>query len=180
MVRLSKIITKTGDGGETGLSDGSRVPKSSPRVHAYGEVDELNSAIGLAVSLGAGPAEALARIQNELFDLGADLSSPGAGKGRVSEGMVDALEADAASLNEDLEPLTSFVLPGGPAPAAALHLARAVCRRAERACWALAGTKGEEVAPATLKYLNRLSDLLFIMARVACWDGEVLWEPREK
>lgn len=179
MIRLSSIITKTGDHGTTGLADGSRVGKECPRVHAYGEVDELNSAIGLAISLGAGPREVLERIQNELFDLGADLSSPDGGKGRVGEEAVAALEADAGRSNEGLEPLTSFVLPGGPAPAAALHLARAVCRRAERACWALAGVEGEEVCPVSLKYLNRLSDLLFIMARSAAGGDEALWEPRE-
>ena len=169
---LPRIVTKTGDGGETGLGDGSRVSKSDQRVDAYGEVDEANSAIGLALALGAEPRESLKRIQENLFSLGADLSTPG-GAGRVSEEMVDALERDLSEADRGLPPLKNFVLPGGPPPAAALHLARAVVRRAERAFWAMPAEESDALAG---KYLNRLSDLLFTLARTNGGDGEPRWK----
>ena len=181
MVTLSKLYTKTGDGGMTRIGDMSQVPKTSPRIAAYGCVDELNSVIGLARCSGAGPDEVLARVQNDLFDLGADLCVPQAEgeeeRLRVQPGQVLYLEERIDELTRDLAPLRSFVLPGGRTPAAWLHLARTVCRRAERAAWQLA--EQEPVGEPVLLYLNRLSDLLFAMARAANDGGEadVLWEP---
>jgi cob(I)alamin adenosyltransferase len=180
MVFLSRIYTRSGDAGETGLGDGSRVLKSSPRVAAYGEVDELNSVLGL-VACHAAESESLLRdIQNDLFDVGADLcvpATPGETALRVRLEQATGLEREIDRLNERLQPLKSFVLPGGSTAAAWLHFARAVCRRAERAVVAL--TRTELVNPNVLIYLNRLSDLLFVMARVANRDGQgdVLWEP---
>jgi cob(I)alamin adenosyltransferase len=182
MVYLSRIYTKAGDGGETGLGDGTRVLKCSARVSAYGEVDELNAILGFASGLG-GPHQGLTRsIQNDLFDLGADLCVPPATPEptralRVTAAQVERLEKEIDRLNERLEPLRSFVLPGGTALAAWLHLARTVCRRAERSVVALRQT--EPVSPNVLVYLNRLSDLLFVLARIANDDGkaDVLWEP---
>jgi cob(I)alamin adenosyltransferase len=176
-VRLTRIYTRGGDQGETSLGDGSRVSKLDPLVGAYGAVDELNSAVGWArVEVGDPRLE---RIQNELFDLGADLSVPyeeDDEKLRVTQGQVDALERDCDEANERLEPLKSFVLPGGSEAASRLHLARAVCRRAERV--ALAASEERPVNPLALVYLNRLSDLLFILARAANADGgELLWTP---
>jgi cob(I)alamin adenosyltransferase len=169
-VRLTRIYTRTGDAGETSLGDLSRVPKTDPRIAAVGAVEELNAHLGL-VSFG----EPLPRIQNELFDLGADLAVPfaeGDGKLRIVQGQVDALETDCDRFNEGLEPLKSFLLPGGNETGARLHLARTVCRRAE-----LTALHVEPVNPLSLRYLNRLSDLLFILARVANAGDEPLWKP---
>jgi cob(I)alamin adenosyltransferase len=179
-VTLSRIYTRTGDAGETHLGDLSRVSKLDERVAAYGAVDELNSCLGLALADGV-PDEMrapLERIQNELFDLGADLAVPLAVEGRlrVTAAQVEWLERLCDEFNERLEPLRSFVLPGGTPAAARLHLARAVCRRAERDALAAEGAHG--VNPAVLAYLNRLSDLLFILARCANAGGnEPLWKP---
>jgi len=180
-VRLTKIYTRGGDRGETSLGDGSRVSKLDPRVAAYGAVDELNSQLGLVLALRdldpklRGP---LARIQNELFDLGADLSvpfAPGDDRLRVTQQQVDELERLCDLHNEGLEELKSFVLPGGTEPAARLHVARAVCRRAELSALSAAGEV--ELDPLVPVYLNRLSDLLFILARVANGGDEPLWRP---
>lgn len=184
-VRLTRIYTGGGDGGETSLGDGTRVAKDSARIEAFGSVDELNAVIGLVLSDG-GPAEIagpLARIQNELFDLGADLAVPGSDEGdrsalRISPEQVRALEVECDALNEELEPLKSFVLPGGSELAARLHHARTVARRAERRVVTLRSL--EPVSDDVLVYLNRLSDLLFIMARAASrveGPGETLWRP---
>jgi cob(I)alamin adenosyltransferase len=176
-VRLTRIYTRGGDRGQTSLGDGSRVSKLDPLVRAYGAVDELNSVVGWARVQAPDPR--LERVQNDLFDLGADLSVPYEeedGKLRVTQAQIDALERDCDAANEPLEPLKSFVLPGGSEPAARLHVARAVCRRAESvALWA-AGER--PVNPLALVYLNRLSDLLFILARAANAEGdEPLWRP---
>jgi cob(I)alamin adenosyltransferase len=181
-VRLTKIYTRGGDTGETSLGDGARVSKLDTRIAAFGTVDELNAAIGLVLA-GDHPEEAedvLARIQNELFDLGADLSVPMEHQGRlrVTQAQVDALERECDRFNADLPELKSFVLPGGSAAAARLHVARTVCRRAEREAIAASGVYA--VNPLALVYLNRLSDLLFILARAAnVADGreEPLWRP---
>jgi cob(I)alamin adenosyltransferase len=187
MVKLTKIYTRTGDDGTTRLGDMSQTLKHDPRVDAYGDVDETNSSIGLArASLGGGHAldAALKRIQNDLFDLGADLCVPESDKPlgyeplRITQGQVDRLESEIDALNARLQPLNSFILPGGSETAARLHLSRTVCRRAERKVTALIA--GDAVInPAALKYLNRLSDLLFVMARIANDDGasDVLWIP---
>lgn len=186
MVVLNKIYTRTGDAGETALGNGTRVPKHALRVAAYGTVDEANATIGLARLHAAGQTDgALARIQNDLFDLGADLCRPDMAKDaeaeypplRVTAAQVARLEAEIDAMNEALQPLRSFVLPGGSALAAHLHLARTVSRRAERLTVELAGT--EEVNPAALKYLNRLSDWCFVASRVANGNGreDVLWVP---
>jgi cob(I)alamin adenosyltransferase len=176
-VRLTRIYTRGGDLGETSLGDGSRVSKLDPLVRAYGAVDELNSIVGWARVEVSDPR--LERIQNELFDLGADLSVPfeeGDEKLRVTQGQIDALERDCDEANQLLEPLKSFVLPGGSEAAARLHVARAVCRRAERV--ALSAAEERPVNPLALVYLNRLSDLLFILARAAnAGGGELLWTP---
>ena len=176
MVKLNKIYTRTGDVGTTGLVDGSRVAKSSALIAAIGEVDEANSAIGLAVLHAADPAP-LQRIQNDLFDLGADLATPGEMDGalRIIPAQVERLEAEIDAMTARLEPLTSFVLPGGTAAAAALHLARSIARRAERAATAVE----PPVSAPALAYLNRLSDWLFCAARAANGLGEqdVLWQP---
>jgi cob(I)alamin adenosyltransferase len=188
MVVLNKIYTRTGDAGLTALGTGERVPKHSLRIAAYGTVDETNACIGLArLALAAEPKldAMLARVQNDLFDLGADLTVPEReGKPqrqrlRVSEAQVERLEAEIDELNAELSPLTSFVLPGGSAAAAALHVARTVCRRAERGVVALAGESGEHVSASALKYINRLSDLLFVASRYANdrGRGDVLWVP---
>jgi cob(I)alamin adenosyltransferase len=183
MVTLNRIYTKTGDKGDTGLGDGTRVPKFALRISAYGTVDEANAAIGVARLSATGELdEMLARIQNDLFDLGADLCLPESakrseGRLRVSETQVERLEREMDSMNETLAPLSSFVLPGGSALSAHLHLARTIVRRAERQIVELAGT--EKINPAATRYANRLSDHLFIAARYANdkGAGDVLWKP---
>jgi cob(I)alamin adenosyltransferase len=181
LVKLNKIYTRTGDGGTAGLVDGSRVSKSSLRMTAIGEVDEANAAIGVAIAaLGGGDvAYQLLKVQNELFDLGADVANPGDSEGalRIAASQVARLEVEMDALNEALEPLTSFVLPGGSPAVAALHLARTVVRRAERAAVAL--HEAEPLNPQLLAYLNRLSDYLFVAARhvAASQGGDVLWKP---
>ncbi len=185
MVKLNKIYTRTGDDGTTGLVSGPRRPKSDPRIEAYGAIDETNATIGLArLSLAGAPQidAMLARIQNDLFDLGADLATPDPateGALRIAPSQVERLEREIDALNADLSPLTSFVLPGGTPAAAALHLSRTVCRRAERAMTALAMVEGESVGAPAMKYVNRLSDLLFVAARHANdkGAGDVLWAP---
>jgi cob(I)alamin adenosyltransferase len=175
--RLSKIYTRTGDDGTTGLGDGSRIAKESLRVEAYGSVDEANSALGVVLADAGLPAKiraCLTEIQHDLFDLGGELCIPG--HLMIKRAHVDRLEKELDEFNEALPPLKEFILPGGNPAAAACHLARAVCRRAERRCWSLART--ESVAPEALKYLNRLSDLLFVIARVLAREGggnEVTW-----
>jgi cob(I)alamin adenosyltransferase len=173
-VRLTRIYTGGGDRGETSLGDGSRVAKTDPRVEAVGDVDELNSVIGWVRSAGA--PGILERIQNELFDLGADLATPTGGSRprlRISQELIDALESECDAANAKLEPLKSFVLPGGTELAARLYVARAVCRRAERAVLRI-----DSASPLVAVYLNRLSDLLFILARAANGAAEErLWSP---
>ena len=187
MVKLNKIYTRTGDDGSTGLVDGSRLSKSALRVRAYGDVDETNAVIGLVrLHLENRPLDdMLSRIQNDLFDLGADLATPLPKKGeadseyalRIVESQTTRLEKELDNLNEDLEPLKSFVLPGGTPPAAYLHQARTVCRRAERVCVALA--EADDVNPHAIQYLNRLSDYLFVAARWTNDQGQadVKWVP---
>ena len=188
MVTLNRIYTRTGDGGSTRLATGAPVSKASLRVEAYGGVDETNAAIGMARQHTAGDDgldAMLERIQNDLFDLGADLATPEQhGKPeweplRILDGQVERLEREIDLLNGELEPLASFVLPAGSPAAAALHVARTVCRRAERTCVALAGMEGEVVGAPAIKYLNRLSDLLFVAARWSNDKGkaDVLWKP---
>jgi cob(I)alamin adenosyltransferase len=176
-VRLTRIYTRTGDAGETHLGDLSRVRKTDPLVEAYGAVDELNSVVGWVRV--AAPLPLLERIQNELFDLGADLSvpfEPEDGKLRVTSVQVERLEQECDEANEPLAPLKSFVLPGGTEAAARLHLARATCRRAERVVVLASGER--PVNPVAAAYLNRLSDLLFVLARAANAGGdEPLWKP---
>ena len=180
MVRLTRIYTRGGDAGETSLGGGARVKKHHARVDAYGTVDEANAAIGLARLETAGAADAmLERIQNDLFDLGADLCRPGPLEDglRIAQAQVDRLESEIDALNERLQPLESFVLPGGSRAAAALHLARTAVRRAERLITALAET--EPVNPLAVVYANRLSDHLFVLARHLNDDGatDTLWIP---
>jgi cob(I)alamin adenosyltransferase len=184
MVKLNRIYTRTGDDGTTGLVDGSRTPKDAPRMAAIGDVDELNAAIGMVALHLEG--EALARlrmIQNDLFDLGADLATPGEeftpGEMtlRIVPGQVTRLENELDLMNEALRPLTSFILPGGSAAGAALHVARTVCRRAERT--AVYAAREVSLNPQALKYLNRLSDYLFVMGRAVNDNGatDILWVP---
>ncbi len=184
MVRLTRIYTKGGDKGQTSLGDGVRVAKHDPRVAAYGTVDEANAVIGLARLHCSGEIDAiLGRVQNDLFDLGADLCRPESDAPakhpplRVSAAQVERLEGEIDQINANLAPLTSFVLPGGTAAAAALHLARTVARRAEREMTALADEAA--VNPEAIRYINRLSDLLFVLAREANDRGakDVLWTP---
>ena len=181
MVKLNKIYTRTGDDGSAGLVDGSRVSKSGRRMAAIGEVDEANAAIGVAIAaLGqGGVANSLLTIQNDLFDLGADVATPGEIEGalRIVAPQVERLEREIDEMNATLEPLTSFILPSGSAGVSALHLARAITRRAERAAVAL--HEAEPLNPQLLAYLNRLSDHLFVAARfVAAGEGgDVLWQP---
>ncbi|HWL55084.1 MAG TPA: cob(I)yrinic acid a,c-diamide adenosyltransferase [Paracoccus sp. (in: a-proteobacteria)] len=186
MVVLNRIYTRTGDRGETALSNGERVPKHALRVEAYGSVDELNATLGLARLHAEGSmAERIAVIQNDLFDLGADLSRPRMEEDasapypvlRIIESQVTRLEAEIDGMNADLAPLRSFILPGGSALAAHLHLCRTVARRAERAAVALAAS--EDANPEAVKYLNRLSDWLFVAGRVANANGtdDILWVP---
>jgi cob(I)alamin adenosyltransferase len=175
--RLTKIMTRTGDDGTTGLADGSRVTKDCPRIEACGAIDELSCAIGqlrVQPGLHATMDAELLEIQHDLFDLGGELAIPGSVM--VREAMVQRLEQQLAHWNEGLPPLKEFVLPGGGAASAACHVARAVCRRAERRCWTL--HRAEPLGPHAPRYLNRLSDLLFVMARVlarADAGGEVVW-----
>ncbi|WP_372423495.1 cob(I)yrinic acid a,c-diamide adenosyltransferase [Salinarimonas chemoclinalis] len=188
MVVLNRIYTRTGDQGTTALASGERRPKHDLRIETYGTVDETNACIGMARLHTAALPELdgmLARIQNDLFDLGADLATPDTGEPlpyeplRIVESQVERLEREIDQLNAALAPLRSFVLPGGTPAAAALHLARTVCRRAERLCTALAEKPGEPVSAAAVKYLNRLSDFLFVASRWvnAQGDGDVLWVP---
>jgi cob(I)alamin adenosyltransferase len=180
MVKLNKIYTRTGDRGSAGLVDGSRISKSSLRMVAIGEVDEANSALGVALTLIDGEhARQLRAIQNELFDLGADIATPSEIEGalRITAGQVERLEREIDAMNADLEPLTSFILPGGSPEVAAVHLARAVVRRAERAIVAL--NEAERINGQALAYVNRLSDHLFVTARHLAQGqgGDVLWQP---
>jgi cob(I)alamin adenosyltransferase len=182
MVRLTKIYTRTGDDGTTALGDGTRVGKSSARIEAYGTVDELNAVLALCVDASSGGVdhERLRLLQNDLFDLGADLCVPAkegapAGTHHIGEGRVARLESWIDEVNADLPPLESFVLPGGNPLATAFHLARTVCRRAERRVLTLA--EQELVDVHGIVYLNRLSDLLFVLARRAAGGDEVLWRP---
>ena len=186
MVVLNRIYTRTGDGGDTALSDGSRVAKHDPRVEAYGTVDELNATLGLCRLHASGElAERLAVIQNDLFDLGADLARPNMAADdragypvlRMIDAQVTRLETEIDAMNAALSPLRSFILPGGSPLAAHLHLSRTVARRAERRATELA--TGDDVNGAAIRYLNRLSDWLFVAARVANNDGadDILWVP---
>ena len=191
MVTLNRIYTRTGDKGSTALASGERRSKADLRIETYGTVDETNACIGLVrlhfVGLPAEPDldAMLGLIQNDLFDLGADLATPETGEPlpyeplRMVDAQVKRLEADIDTLNAHLSPLKSFVLPGGSAASAALHLARTVCRRAERLAVALAATEGEVVSAPALQYLNRLSDFLFVASRTANANGadDVLWVP---
>jgi cob(I)alamin adenosyltransferase len=190
MVVLNKIYTRTGDAGSTALGTGQRVPKHAPRIAAYGTVDETNAAIGMArVHLGPnhpGLDTMLGRVQNDLFDIGADLCAPESASDivkrerlRVSDAQVERLECEIDAMNAELAPLRSFVLPGGSPAAAALHVARTVCRRAERSIVELAGQPGEHVSAPVLKYMNRLSDLLFVASRYVndLGKSDVLWVP---
>ena len=178
-VRLTRIYTRAGDQGETSLGDGSRVPKLDCRIAAFGTVDEVNSLLGLV--LAAQPptemAAVLERVQNELFDVGADVSVPFgiADRLRITQAQIDALEADCDRFNADLPELKSFVLPGGSELAARLHVARATCRRAERDV--IDAAERVDINPLVIAYLNRLSDLLFILARASNPGTEVLWKP---
>lgn len=189
-VHLTRIYTRTGDDGSTALGDLTRVPKTSPRVGAYADVDEANAAIGAAISLGAlepGLADRLLIVQNDLFDAGADLCTPIRENPkwpplRLPDAAVTRLESWCDELNEPLGKLSSFVLPGGTAGAALLHQARTVARRAERSVWALLEAEPEATSPVPARYLNRLSDLLFVMARTANapasgGPGDLLWRP---
>jgi cob(I)alamin adenosyltransferase len=190
MVNLTRIYTRTGDDGSTSLGDMSRTHKNDPRLVAYADVDEANSAVGVALALGSPPADMVAlltRVQNELFDVGADLCTPVVDDPefpplRVTQPYIDALEGDCDSWNARVDKLRSFVLPGGTSASALLHVARTVCRRAERSTWAALAVHADSMNPLTATYLNRLSDLLFILARVANTpesggQGDVLWEP---
>jgi cob(I)alamin adenosyltransferase len=188
MVKLNKIYTRTGDDGTTGLGTGERRKKYDLRIAAYGTVDEVNAAIGIVRLHTADDAAldaALGRVQNDLFDVGADLCTPGKGKGpggarlTITEAQVGWLEGEIDRLNAELAPLKSFVLPGGSAAAAYLHLARTVCRRAERLVAELKDKAGEDITPEVLKYVNRLSDFLFVASRYANAKGarDVLWMP---
>lgn len=175
--RLSRIYTRTGDDGSTGLGDGTRVPKESARVEAFGSVDEANSALGMVLAVPALPENVrrcLIEVQHDLFDLGGELCIPGSRI--IKAAQVERLEGELDAFNESLPPLKEFILPGGGPAAAACHVARTVCRRAERRCWSLA--RIEAVAPEAMQYLNRLSDLLFVLARVLArheQGSEVLW-----
>ena len=184
-VHLTRIYTRTGDDGTSGLSDFSRVSKSDPRLIAYADCDEANAAIGVAVALG-GPEESLRtvlpRIQNDLFDAGADLATPIVENPerpalRITEAYVERLEQWCDEYNETLPALSSFILPGGSALSALLHVARTVARRAERSAWIAVKAHPDTVSPLPARYLNRVSDLLFILSRVANSGADVLWKP---
>jgi cob(I)alamin adenosyltransferase len=184
-VHLTRIYTRTGDDGTTGLSDFSRVAKTDPRLVAYADCDEANAAIGVAVALGSPAPELLTvlhRIQNDLFDAGADLSTPVVAEPeypplRITQPYIDRLESWCDEFNAELAPLNSFILPGGTPLAALLHTARTVARRAERSAWAAIEAHPDDTNVLPAKYLNRLSDLLFILSRVANPGGDVLWKP---
>ncbi|MBV9160031.1 MAG: cob(I)yrinic acid a,c-diamide adenosyltransferase [Pseudonocardiales bacterium] len=188
-VHLTRIYTRTGDDGSTGLGDFSRVSKTDPRLAAYADVDEANCALGVAVALGSLPQRlvtVLRQVQNDLFDVGADLCNPIIGKDqtppkypplRIAQSYITRLEGWCDEFNAALGKLDSFILPGGTPGAALLHTARVVTRRAERSTWALLELDAERTNPLTARYLNRLSDLLFILCRVANPDGDVLWKP---
>jgi len=184
-VHLTRIYTKTGDAGTTGLGDFSRVPKTDPRIGAYADVDECNAAIGVALALGGLPDDVrrtLTVVQNDLFDVGADLCNPITPDPkypplRVAEDYVERLEGWCDGYNARLSKLDSFILPGGTPGAALLHVARTVARRAERSAWALLENDPDRTNALTAKYLNRLSDLLFILSRIANPDGDVKWVP---
>jgi cob(I)alamin adenosyltransferase len=184
-IRLTRIYTRTGDAGSTHLGDMSRVAKTDPRLVAYADVDEANCALGVALALGSPApemADLLRSIQNDLFDVGADLCNPVTPDPefpplRVTAAYTERLEAACDAHNKELPKLTSFILPGGTPAAALLHQARVVVRRAERSVWALMAEDADRTNPETARYLNRLSDLLFILAREANPDGDVLWEP---
>jgi cob(I)alamin adenosyltransferase len=184
-VHLTRIYTRTGDDGTTGLSDFSRVSKTDPRLLAYADCDETNAAIGVAVALGHPDEQmtaVLLQIQNDLFDAGADLSTPVVAEPehpplRISQGYIDRLESWCDEFNAALPALNSFILPGGTALSALLHVARTVARRAERSAWSAVEANPDGVSVLPAKYLNRLSDLLFILSRVANPDGDVLWQP---
>lgn len=184
-VHLTKIYTRTGDDGTTALSDFSRVSKNDPRLAAYADCDELNASIGQALALTTLPEEVvtvLKRVQNELFDAGADLSTPIQENPkypplRIEQSYIDALEADCDRFNEQFEALNSFILPGGTPGAAMLHVARTIARRAERAAWAAVEAVPETTSVLPARYLNRLSDLLFIMSRLANDSNDVKWVP---
>lgn len=189
MVKLNKIYTRTGDDGSSGLVDGSRISKSDPRLHAIGEVDETNSVLGVAIYVlendggDAALVAGLRRIQNDLFDLGADIATPGTEftpspmELRIVQSQVDWLEQAIDAANEGLPPLTSFILPGGSHAAAAMHVARATSRRAERAL--VAAAAGMPINPLAVKYLNRMSDYLFVLCRLinSSRGGDILWVP---
>jgi cob(I)alamin adenosyltransferase len=184
-VHLTRIYTRVGDDGTTALNDGSRVPKTDPRVAAYADVDEANSSIGVAIALGALPDKivtVLREVQNDLFDVGGDLCNPVVPDPkyvplRITESYVERLEAWCDEFNARLSELSSFILPGGTPGAALLHVSRTVTRRAERTTWALIEADDERTNRLAAKYLNRLSDLLFILCRVANPEGDVLWQP---
>ncbi|OIV36808.1 ATP:cob(I)alamin adenosyltransferase [Mangrovactinospora gilvigrisea] len=186
MVNLTRIYTRTGDDGSTALGDNSRTSKNDPRLHAYADANEANAALGVALALGGLPediAAVLVRVQNELFDVGADLCNPVSENPkypplRIDAPYVDRLEGECDRYLEKLPKLRSFILPGGTPGAALLHQATTVVRRAERSAWAALDAHGETMNPLTAKYLNRLSDLLFILARAANTEhGDVLWKP---
>lgn len=188
MVKLTRIYTRTGDKGSTALGDMSRTTKTDTRIAAYADANEANAAIGVALALGELPPdvrEVLVRVQNDLFDVGADLSTPVVAEPkypplRVEQSYVDRLEADCDAYNSRLEKLRSFILPGGTPGAALLHQACTVVRRAERSTWRAMEEHGETMNPVAATYLNRLSDLLFILARTANMEvGDVLWVPGE-
>ena len=186
-VVLSRIYTRTGDAGTTALADGSRTAKTDSRLAAYADVDEANCAIGMAITFGDLPADIsglLSRVQNELFDVGADLANPVTSSPppypalRIDEAYITRLEAECDAYNEGLPTLRSFLLPGGSPGSTLLHMARTVTRRAERSAWAAAGEHADSVSPLPARYLNRLSDLLFILARQAnAGHDDVLWKP---
>ncbi|MDX6743725.1 cob(I)yrinic acid a,c-diamide adenosyltransferase [Actinocorallia sp. A-T 12471] len=184
-VVLSRIYTRTGDDGSTGLGDGSRTKKTDPRLAAYADVEETNAFLGVTLATGGlaeDVAAVLRRVQNDLFDVGADLSAPvvpdlGYEPLRVTPAYVERLEAWCDEFNAPLPVLRSFILPGGDLPTAHLHVARTVSRRAERSVWAALEEHGDKVNPLTARYLNRLSDLLFILCRTASAGAEVLWKP---
>ena len=184
-VHITRVYTKVGDDGTTALGDGQRVPKTDPRLAAYADVDEANAAIGVAVAMGGLRDElvtVLKAVQNDLFDLGADLCAPVVENPkypplRITEEYLTRLETWCDEFNARLDKLNSFILPGGTAGAALLHVARTVTRRAERSAWRLVETDADRTNPLAARYLNRLSDLLFVLGRVANPDGDVLWAP---